>query len=612
MPINKIAYSSIEENQQNYINILRASQSVSDTGWSTYSDAAGVNPVDGKDGTASITWSQNTSNPLSGDTDLRLVKSGTANRQGDGVSIPFTIANRHLAKVLQISFDMELISGTYSSGDLRVSIVQDPNGTPIVIEPVNTNIQLGITNQRMRHIATFQTHISITSYRLCIHVSSTSALDYTVDFANFKVWEQSQSIGSVITDWLSYTPSSAVTNGTRTSSYRRSGGNIQINIAIAYTGTGSLNFTPAQVLPSGLSIDTSKISFSNNRSIVGYGIYSDTGVSNNSISYNYDSSTATFLAFGSSLTTPSTGDFLNLFLELPITGWGSSVAMSSDTGDGRVVSGSYYNGSQSSLTADVTNIIFDSKRFDTHNVYSTSTGIFTTPISGQYQFNVMPVYQSTGNVRIYAWINGIKSSYGGFWSTTFTNFQCILDLKLGDTVSFRCNTNSTLSPDSSNVFSISWQRISAGTQQIASSEGFNLQYTTTSNTHNSSGNVIDLIYGTLVKDSHSSYNTSTGIFTAPMSGCYDIEGQIVFSANATGYRAIIITNTSNTFIARGTEFNSNSFAGNLGMASVSFKSYPMLAGQQIKIRYVQNSGGNLSLSSDSTWNRLSITRVGNY
>ena len=95
MAINKIAYQVLEENQQNYINILRSNQSVSDTGWNTYFNTTGINPFNGLGTSTNINLSQNTFNPLSGDSDLRLVKDAS-NRQGNGVSTPFTIANRHL------------------------------------------------------------------------------------------------------------------------------------------------------------------------------------------------------------------------------------------------------------------------------------------------------------------------------------------------------------------------------------------------------------------------------------------------------------------------------------------------------------------------------------
>ena len=118
MALNKISSEVVEINVDNYIeSVFKAGNSLSDLGWSSYVDSAGVNPVDGLGGSPNITTSLNTSSPLSGDADLRIVKDAV-NRQGQGIGYNFTIENRHLAKVLQITFDMELISGTYASGDL--------------------------------------------------------------------------------------------------------------------------------------------------------------------------------------------------------------------------------------------------------------------------------------------------------------------------------------------------------------------------------------------------------------------------------------------------------------------------------------------------------------
>jgi hypothetical protein len=618
MAITKINYQVIEDqNLKNYINIIREGQSLSDIGWATYSDTAGINPVDGIGGTASITWGQNISNPLSGSFDFRLVKD-ESNRQGNGVSIPFTIANRHLAKVLQISFDMELISGTYASGDLRVSVIQEPSGTPILIEPVNTNIQLGIANQRIKHIATFQSHSSITSYRLCIHVSSTSASAYTVDFSNFEIWEPTQSVGSVITDWIQYVPSSAITNGTINFKYKRSGSDIILNCAIFWTGTGSLTFTVAQILPAGLSVDTAKLGVvptNNLRSAVGFGYHIDSGVSNSTANFLYDSSNNTIYTLPS-LTTPSSGDSTGIEFVLPVLGWGSSVAMSSDSGDSRLVSAIYTNHGTTATVGGTNGLRYSTLLEDTHSIYNTANGAITIPISGTYQIKCSAV-NSSGTTAMYLWRSRgggaiTKVLLMGVCATVGEHFEAQLNCLSGDILYVSANTSVTFTPSALPESYISIFRISTGSQLIANTEDMNIQYTTVSNSHNSSNSSLDLVYATRVKDSHGSYNTTTGIFTAPMSGCYDIEAQVVFSANATGYRAIVITNTSNTNIARGTELNANTFLGNLGMASVSFKSYPMLAGQQIKIRYFQNSGGTLALSSDSTWNRLSITRVGNF
>lgn len=624
MPLNKLNENFSEIDKENYIGTIRLALSNSDNGWSNYADSPAINPIDGLGGTPGSTLTQNTSSPLSGLVDFRFTKDAS-NRQGEGFSYGFSISNRHLAKVLQITFDCELISGTYSSGDLRVSIIQNPTGTPVLIEPVNTSIQLGIINQRVKVIASFQSHVSITSYRLCIHVSSTSTSAYTVDFNNFRIWEPPQSIGAVITDWQSYTPT-LVSFGTTTNQdfqWRRVGGNMEIQ---GRWTTGTSTAVEARIpLPFG-TIDSTRIpairvvgsATFNGSSSTYFGIYVLGEPSVSYLTLGIQTSTASAIA---KINGNALGNFsYTVYASIPLSGWGSTVAMSSDTGDGRVVAFQIKKtSSQTGLSVGFTKVTWQNIQIDTHGSWDSTNNEYIIPISGIYNINSTVRYDSiaTGDyIEALIYVNGITVSefhyeYSGS-TDGLVEVNRNLNLTAGQRISI-VGRNAirvyTLGQGGAN-FSI--ERISTSNQQIGLSESVNVLYTTVSNSHNSSGNLLDLVYGTRVKDSHSSYNTTTGIFTAPMSGCYDIEGQVVFSANATGYRAIVITNTSNTNLARGTELNANAFVGNLGMASVSFKSYPMLAGQQIKLRYIQNSGGTLALSSDSTWNRLSITMVGNF
>jgi hypothetical protein len=119
--------------------------------WRLYNDAAAV-PVDGTGGTAAITLIQNLTTPLNPLGDFEVAKAGVS-ALGSGFSCDFTIDRRHLCRVLQITFDSMLKGGTYTPGAIRVYIIQDPNGTPVVIEPVNTTLQLGTTNTKIKHIA---------------------------------------------------------------------------------------------------------------------------------------------------------------------------------------------------------------------------------------------------------------------------------------------------------------------------------------------------------------------------------------------------------------------------------------------------------------------------
>lgn len=618
MPINKIAYQVLEENQENYINILRGGQSVTDTGWTTYADSPGVNPVDGIGGTASITWSQNTSNPLSGDADLRLVK-GATNRQGDGVSIPFTIANRHLAKVLQISFDMELISGTYSTGDLRVSIIQDPSGTPVLLEPVGTSLELGIANQRMREIATFQTHVSITSYRLCIHVSSTSTSAYTVDFANFKVWEQQQSLGAVITDWQSYTPT-IQGGGTLTNvsvRWRRVGGSVEIQGKLTLGTVSSSEFQLS--LPSGLTVspivstinqrvgqlnytrpsDTYGVQFvllaSSGHSYLGHSAYYQIALDGRSGSDQHTRQNTNYIL--------ETGGTISFQAEVPIAGWGSNVAMSSDTGDGRVVA-LYAQGSLTSSISGDGIITWTSltTNQDTHGAFNFSTGIYTAPISGYYNISGHFNTNASVNTVVRAWVNGVsKIGYLGVSpSSGLINISGGVFLNAGEQLTLRPNQAYSSVGSGSFLFI---NRISAGSQVIATQETVAASaYIGGGNQTTTSGTIIN--FNTKWFDTHNAITTGTNWrFTAPMSGKYRFSGELMLS-NASQRTQLFKNGSSWLFGVTRQPAGSNQ-GGNFSIT------LDLIGGDFIDLRSTTSTdyfGGNPLATSEPCY--ISIERIG--
>ena len=362
MPLTRIKSGDIGVLPEN--NYLSSSIS----NWRTYSDAAATSPGDGIGGSPTITFVQDSSAPLNYSGDFRFTNTGGVSRQGQGVSVDFEIENRHKAKILQIVLDYELVSGTLASNDLRLYIIQDPTGTPVVIEPVNTGLQTLIVDSSLKHIATFQTHVSIKNYRLCIHIGSTGTNGYIVDFANFKIGESAQSMGAVITDWQSFTmtigatttaPTKATTPNIDKAYWRRNGTNMEITWSYhSSTGTGQAVGSGTYLfnLPSGYSIDSNKINVgttamtgvcgvlshaSDTDPLAGHVFaYSSTQlvgyVGDEGSSYNPVSSS--FAALVS-----STARTYSLQASIPIAGWGSSVAMSSDSGDGRIVSAIYKN-----------------------------------------------------------------------------------------------------------------------------------------------------------------------------------------------------------------------------------------------------------------------------
>jgi hypothetical protein len=615
MPLNKLNENFSEIDKENYIGTIRLALSNSDNGWSNYADASAINPVDGLGGTPGTTLTQNTSSPLSGLVDFRFTKDAS-NRQGEGFSYGFSTVNRHLAKILQITFDVELISGTYSNGDLRVSIIQDPTGTPVLIEPVNTNIQLGTVNQRIKHIATFQSHISITSYRLCIHVSSTSTSAYTVDFNNFRVWETTQSIGSIITDWISYTPSTTRANTTnRSFYYRRSGGNIQISFGWQYTSgvIGSSTALLSDIFPPGLTLDLTKIAPANGsgsylRYNIGHYFANDFGVNNNvgAIAWDTNQDPDQIAFFGSAPN--GADDNLSGMIECPIQGWGSSVAMSNDSGDSRMVSAIYTNHGTTTTTGGTNGLRYSTLLEDTHSIYNTSNGAITIPISGTYQIkcsalnssgtNSMYLYRSRGGGAI------TKIMFMGICGVNGDYFEAQLNCLSGDVLYASANSTVTFTPSALAETYISISRISAGSQIISTTETVACEVWT--NTNSTGSTTANFIFNQVNRDTHNAWNISTGIYTAPMSGWYSLTVMINPNAGAALTVDLYKASVGSSFA----KYKAMNYHTSIAYPTSSSGNFYLLAGEQISVRPSGSytAFGTTTLAANSSW--LSINRIG--
>jgi hypothetical protein len=161
------------------------------TGFATYADAAGASPVDGTGGSPSVTWTTSSSSPLAGTNSFLLTK-GASNRQGDGVSYAFTIDAQDQAKVLQVSFNYLVSSGTFVAGsgpsspsDVTVWLYDVTNS--LIIQPSSSSLLSNSTTLADKFNATFQTSSNSTSYRLILHVGSTSASAYTLKVDSISV-----------------------------------------------------------------------------------------------------------------------------------------------------------------------------------------------------------------------------------------------------------------------------------------------------------------------------------------------------------------------------------------------------------------------------------------
>lgn len=610
------------------INYITNSDAETDaSSWSTYDDGAGVVPVNGTAGSSStLTLTRSTSSPLRGTAHFSLVQSA-ADGQGEGISTDFTIASADKASVLAINFEFNAsanfltsdgntapastgTTATAGNSQIEVWVYDVTNSALIPVSPRTITAK----GSNSKFYGTFQTAADSTSYRLIFHVATTTATGNTFLFDSVSVGPQTTSYGSAQKDWTAYTPTLGSGFGTATNIsffYARQGDTLLVKGTFT-TGTtaGSLgSFT----LPSGLSLDTAKISIQNTTSAAGpqcgtwscpnanyYGPLVTAAGTSSLLVYVGDQ-----IANSAKLTPQNINVVIgstvitSVNFSVPILGWSSNVQMSNDT-DTRVVAARYKITSATALVSG--NIVnYNSKDIDTHNsvVTGTNSWRFTAPVSGTYQVSGC-LYANTGS-GIWLYKNG--SNYSFLGNSITTTYLCpvgvttLVNLVAGDYIDARINGSATPTNQGSlgdSVGTENWISISrlSGPATIAATDTVAASYSTAAGA-NPSG-IID--FSTKNFDTTGSVTTGASWkFTAPVSGKYSISITLQGSVNVTV--AVYKNGTIFTYLS------------DTGASTTKSSAYliSLVAGDYIDFR----TGGSSTLTADAKQNHVEIIRVGN-
>ena len=598
------------------INYLTGTNTDAEVGvgdWSTYADAAGENPVDGTGGTASLTFSQVASATLRETGHFQIAKAAV-NEQGEGVSIDFTIDNADKAKKLIISFDYNSETG-YADDDLRISIYDVTNANLIRVNGEDLKAGDGT------HYAQFQTASDSTSYRLIFHVSSTSATAYNYNFDNVKVGPQVINHGTIVTNWESFTPTiTHTTNTTITSAYkRRVGDSEEYDIYITYTGTPdavNLEVTGLNVdltkTSGGASVGTARLVQAGIGIVGGLAVLTGTGTI-----------VATYPSFDSTFTdnrqntldhnwrgvgTPvavSNGDQVRLRFTIPVSGFSANAKISEDfSGRDIIVEGSGSSGG--AVTANVTNIEF-TETLDTTASWNGTQ--FTVPETGDYHIDgqaIATTTQTGWSLQLY--VDGSVVVNAGYIASGQSNlFRISKRFTKGEVISFRSTTSYTQSAAATNRIHI---RRYQSAQTTLENELVAASYQT--NAGQGLTSVAEtIVYEDLLYDTHNAYNTTTGVFTAPISGKYRVSANYIFAAgtwNINEVSTLYISVDSLTkvydicrFMAY-TSFNEYAYCG--GSLTISLNK-----GQTLEIGQGGSYSGTKNLLTDAGWNNFSIERI---
>lgn len=329
VPVGSGSGSSSEINYISNPLFEETANAATPSGWVTYADAAATTPVDGTGGSPNVTFTASTSSPIRGLVSAVFTKDA-ANRQGQGVAYAFTIPAVDKGKLVGINFDITP-GGSYASSDMSVYVYDVTNSA--LITPTAVSIP--------NNIGTFTTSFGLTagtSYRLILHVASTNASAYTLKVDNVSVGYKPTPQGAVVEEWKSYTPTTTnfptASAAQRIGKYRRVGDSMEIQVTAEANSsvTGIIEIS----IPSGFTVDSSKIPVTSAYGALGTAMASDIGNQYYISTVIYGSSTTVKILNNNGsgaladywrVAVPFTwasGDLLSLKATIPIAEWAGS------------------------------------------------------------------------------------------------------------------------------------------------------------------------------------------------------------------------------------------------------------------------------------------------
>jgi len=601
-------------------NYILASDGSSTTGWATYADAAGTRPVDGVGGSPAVTWTSTTSAPLDGISSFLFTKTAV-NSQGQGVAYAFAIDSSDQGQVLGISFDYSPASGTFvGSGvntvnsDLIVYLYDVTNS--VLIEPSTLVIDGAVISSKLKFRSSFQTSSNSTSYRLILHVATTSASAYTVKIDDVVVGPQALGLPNAIASsrYNSSAGTQTIANGNvdivnfENKSFDYAS-NVTVGAAWKFTAqkTGvysvsaevrtnqtATNAFSLQIFKNGSQVSRSTVAVNGDAQMtdavqLNAGEYIDLRIDNNS------GGTLTIVADG-------TKSFVTVFE----VSSGSGVSSASNAG--KVVTGSY-GGSVQAVTSNTT-LLYTAKTVDTDSLYDTATGKITAQESGYYDVSASVYLNTTADFDAgeYVSLEILKGAVvvaavdrRPYTGEDYPNIAVreTVYLLAGEFILIRCTQTSGVSL---NTFAgvnarLNFTKVPGSGVSSASNAVVAASLRIGTGSVVPSGTPTILTFNTRVFDTMNAFNTSTNRYLVQVAGFYEVQSSVFISAPWTIGNEISVALYKNGVSVSDVPFivvDRTASAPNTPSVSALTQ---CVAGDLLDVRCYQNSGSSVTTST---------------
>lgn len=589
----------------------------------TYDDGDVAIPVDGTGGTASYISVATSPSPITNETgvlNLRISKANGGSARGEGVSVNFAtrgLVDRAAIRVVKINITS---SANYIDNAFGAYLEDVTNSR--LIYPADQNIKASsfVSQQQF----SFQLSPDSDSYRMILHCQdATVTTAYDLDLT-MKIVEQKVGSGTVETDWTSWTPTGSwTTNTTYTGKYRRSGDTADFDVYIALTGAPDSTGLLVN-LPTGITVDTAKMS-STNTHIIGIAQIKDQGTNSYYGRVLYYTTTAVYVAaektdaaydISTQVTqaipfTFGNTDSINIKFSVPIAGWSSNTVMSEDVGNRAIVFSSSGLTSTTTLPANTNTILPISLahiRRDSVAGWDATNNWYLVQEGGDYHID-MSVLITAGATAPSVISLSIKRYIASTGST--------IDLKVAETTNTVANKEHELpaicterlekndriyfvgysGSQASTVYGVSnYSRGSifkiASPQTIAQSDKVYCEYNTTAGQAVGTSATL-VVYGTKVRDTHNAVTTdgsTTWLFKAPRSGIAS-----VFYENTSASVTLSTAQRITSWVAN---------AANTALGGVTRQN-----GTGVSTQYILNTNPSFYLNKDDTIKVVALSSV---